>query len=694
MTRLLLVLSVCGVLAGCACGERRCNSIADCQTGERCLSGVCGLPPGADGGDDAGLDADAGGVVDAGPQVLSLELRPATTTLASSNGSTPTQVFTAWLHRSDGTVVQTTDATWAVDALAIGVIDPGAGVFTASGRVGGTAQVTASVGPDGGTVSATARVTVTLAFDLVGAGVPAGALTTLGTAAPVTDPSREPGLLYPLDGVFFPQNVAPPDVQWARGTPGDVFEVVMQKPSVTVKAYVVEDGNHHWLADADAWRAIAQSDPGQPASLSVQRYEAASQQVISGVGQAMKFARGSIAGSIYYWDIVRGRIVRIDDGTTTRTEFMPTPPVAADGVTQCVGCHVVGPSGRYMAGRLGGGDNIGALFDLTTDLTGNPPPTRWPTSPTSGRWWFASFSPDETRLVVSQNEGSPVNAMNFLDSATGEPVAVLNVPAGKATHVAWSPDGARIAYTANLAGWGGDSTTGDIAVVPVVALDTLGTASVIHTGASLTDATGGAADSYPTWSPDSAWLAFAHGSNNRSETGLDQLYLMRPDGTQVTRLSRAIGGDAATLAYQPRFSPFMVDGYYWLTYLSRRDYGNAQVGTQGSSRQQVWVAAVKINADAGVDPSEVGYWLPGQDTQSKNIAAYWAPRACRQQGQTCAVGSECCSGDCRDGDGGLVCSPALPSRCRHEGESCSGAADCCAGQSLACHGNVCSVDIQ
>ena len=39
----------------------------------------------------------------------------------------------------------------------------------------------------------------------------------------------------------------------------------------------------------------------------------------------------ALVGSIYYWDISRTRIVRIDDGTTNRTEIMPTPPTGVDG---------------------------------------------------------------------------------------------------------------------------------------------------------------------------------------------------------------------------------------------------------------------------------------------------------------------------------------------------------------------------
>src|SRR5262249_5788648 len=154
-------------------------------------------------------------------------------------------------------------------------------------------------------------------------------------------------------------------------------------------------------------------------------------------------------------------------------------------------------------------------------------------------------------------------------------------------------------------------------------------------------------------------------SGCRSETHQAALYVMKPDGSGVVRLDHASGGAAATNTYHPSFSPFHGDGYYWMTYLSRRDYGNAKAGTKGTTRQQVWVAAIRDDAAPGSDPSEVGYWIPGQATSSQNISAFWAPRACRQNGASCNVSAECCSEVCApDGSGERVCQPPPVSMCR------------------------------
>ncbi len=439
--------------------------------------------------------------------------------------------------------------------------------------------------------------------------------------------------------------------------------------------------------DQDAWRSLAQTDPDQDASIAVDRLEGASGDIVSGAPVHVHFAHAALTGSVYYWDIARGRIVRIDDGTATRNEFMPNPPVALDG-NHCVGCHAVSPSGRYMAGRLGGGENTGTVFDLTTDLTGDPPPSVFPTGQLN--WWFSSWSPDESRLAVSTDEGAS-RTMRIYDPMAGTQVSVSGTLPTNITHPAWAPDNSQIAYVTNLDQWGGNNMAGDVAVIDIAGVDSFGATHVLHTGASLAgDTPGGVADAYPTWSPDSQRIAFAHGTGSRSETAQSALYLMNRDGTGVVRLDQASGGSGGIDNFQPRFSPFTQGGYFWLSFLSRRDYGNAEtnVGTRGDARQQIWVTAISVDAASGTDASSVPYWLPGQNTESQNIAAYWAPRPCRPDGESCSVGSECCGGDCRPDDtGALVCSPPPPERCRMANETCSTTADCCDG--LTCLGNVC-----
>lgn len=168
--------------------------------------------------------------------------------------------------------------------------------------------------------------------------------------------------------------------------------------------------------------------------------------------------------------------------------------------------------------------------------------------------------------------------------------------------------------------------------------------------------------------------------------------MVNKDGTNVVALAKLNNGEL--LAYEPRFSPFDSGGYYWVAFLSRRDYGNAEAGNKGSRVAQIWISAIKKNPSAGEDPSEVGYWMTGQNPKSASISAYWAARACRATGSSCGVASECCSGDCRPpaAGGASVCSPPPAERCRIEGQTCGGGGECCTG--LSCDQSVCRTPIQ
>lgn len=618
-------------------------------------------------------------------ELVSIAIEPALAELLSVNGSMPEQQFAVVGTYSDGTTGSVPAPAFTIDVVSMGSIDPDSGQFRANGVIAGNATVSVEI-PSATNISpATASLLVKIEktdIDPAIVGDPAG----LFVVPPIDDSVRAAEIVYPLNGVVMPQNVFPPDVQWLRGTEGDVYRIVVRKPSLTVTQYLQHSGvafGNHWQVDIDAWRSIAQSDPNAVSTITVDRWEAATMEVISSPPIDMTIARAAVSGTVYYWDIQRGRVVQIDDGTNVPIEFMPTPQQG------CVGCHSVSSSGRYMAGRLGGGQNVGAVYDLTQDLSVAVPPTVFPIT-NNFQWWFSSWNPDDTRLVVSDLEGANgTGRMRFFEPTSGVEAAMAGVTPTGISQPAWSPDGNTIAYVSEANNWGGQMTSGNISTVDMSVVDTIGPAQLIHAGSDLNlDVPGGTSDSYPSWTPDSAKIAFGHGNSARSENGRSALYIMNPDGTDVSRLNNAVGGAMADDNFQPRFSPFESGGYYWLSFLSRRNYGNSEVGTNGAGLQQIWVAAVKVGSLPGEDPSFVPYWLPGQRTSSRNISAYWAPRACRDDGDECSVGAQCCSGDCRpDGEGTFVCTPPDPNLCNEVNQSCATDNDCCEG--LGCSFNIC-----
>ena len=653
--------------------------------GVACNSGIIG-------GEDPNCTDPNGCNQTQGAEFVNLIVDPAQATLTSDNGSKPNQSFIIKGQRPDGSISDPLAAVYSVPSNGIGTIDSSTGVFTATGEVGGTVTITATVVSNGVTLTTTMQVTVVLVKTYTTPGTPADAATKfIGT--PTMDVAKSAQIVYPLNNVVMPQNVYPADIQWTNGVAGDLYRVQIVKPNYTMTTYVVHSGaafKYDLLPDAKAWSGAAQTSPDSDAVLTVDRWDKASGTVYSGKPVAMKFAKGSLLGSIYYWDIASGRIRRIDDGTANSVDFMPKPTVSPVTNEQCVGCHVVSRDGRYMVGRLGGGDNVAAMYDLTKDLSTNPPPTEYPVTASLTRFWFASWKPDNGRLITSRWDGAK-NVMYLIDPKTG-----ANIPPIAGTfpingvQPAWSPDGKTIAYVSEANSWGGDGlTTSNLSIMPVTGADSFGALVQIHKSTAVAGST---VDTYPTWSPDSKWIAFQNGQNGRSDANVPGTFLMTsPDGKQIIKLGNATtAGDTTKTAdtvYLPNFSPFDVGGHFWLTYVANRPYGNNQAGTKASPHQQLWVSAVKNNPAPGEDPSCVPYWLPGQTLSSKNITAYWAPKACRLDQDTCSTGSECCSGVCTGGK----CVPP-PNRCLKEGEQCGGGG--CCGQLIcdkvlkACVGGV------
>jgi WD40-like Beta Propeller Repeat len=667
----------CALLVLVACGNDGAvlSSGIDASTepAQACLDGGCTVAR----QDAATADAR---VFVPGKKLTGVRIEPPAATLLTREGGRPTQRFQAFAKYDDGSEAAAPVVVYRVDSPAVG--DFAGDTFTANGAVGGVATATVELFTPAGSYRASALITVSLERTLRVGTLPDDVAERFANAPLVSDSARAPAVVYPLDGAVVPQNVFPLDVQWSQAAPGDLFRVSWRKPHAQLVGYLAYDTARHWQVELEAWHALARSEPDQPAQLTVERLDGARSERIADQPRTITFARTALTGSIYYWNIEDTRIQRIDDGSGTAVSFMPSPPITNDP-SACIGCHSVSNSGRYMAGRLGGADSLGAVFDLTADLTSKPAPTLWPVNEKQLFWWFSSWSPDDSRLIVSAQAGPELRLY--------DPVLGLRVdtprPLPLGTMPDWSPDGKKIVYVANPDNFGDRMTRGDIAVLPVTGPDTFGDYSLIQLGGFLP---GGSTSSYPSWSPDSARIAFAHGSGSRSESNDSDLYLMKPDGKDVTKLTRALSNVRED--FQPNFSPFVGGGYYWLTFLSRRIYGNDTIGNVSkpvSRRQQIWVTAIRTDAAPGEDPSSVPFWLPGQDPKTANISASWAPRACLNDGASCEVGSECCGGDCRpDAAGALVCGPPPPERCHPLYDVCNTSADCCAG---SCIDRVCSI---
>ncbi len=638
--------------------------------------------------------------------ILSVAIEPADYTVTSTNGVTmPDPHYHAVGVRRDGMRVPLTTGVFSIADDRLGAITSD-GTFTANGIAGGTTQVIvdAAAGPHGEVLRATTGLTVRIQRDITAPGTPPDASTTFVATPAVMDAARAVQLLYPLDGALMPNNVAAPDLQWDRGNAGDLYRVRITKPHLAITGYLLHTGAafaYHWQVDRDAWRSVAETDPSDPANIAVDRLDTAMSSVVTGPSIQVRLTHGGIFGAVYYFDFALGRERRIDPSTGLRVDLVPNPPITSTRHDRCLGCHTVSRDGRYLAAAAGGDVAGAAVFDLTTDLTPDPAPTLFPMDRIVGAFFY-TFSPDSSQLMTASGAG----ALGLVDPHSGMSLAATGLPTTHATHPEWSPDGSSIAHI-QASDLGGDIFThGDLALMPRTGPLAFAAATVIHRGADLVSAVeGGEADAHPTWSPDGRLIAFAHGPHSYSYSSSSPivprpsaLYVVTAAGGTAVRLNNAVGGPTATLSYWPTFSPFVTveptetGAYYWLAFGSRRDYGNAQVGTRGTNRLQLWVTAIRVDASGTVDTSNVPYWLPGQDTATGNFGAYWAGAPCRTNGADCALSAECCSSRCVPDPGSpthTVCAPPPTSECRHRGQTCGGDSDCCTG--LTCFGNVCDV---
>jgi hypothetical protein len=664
--------------------------------------------------DAVGLDAPSTDArVERPEDILSLEIDPPMASLTARDGAPATQSFRVVGVRRDGARAPVSTGVWSADSDRFGTVSPD-GVFTANGRAGGVANLRVEASVQGGPpLSARATVTVMIERTVTSEGAIAAHAARFADA-PVMDPARAANVLYPLDGAVMPGNVAPPDVQWERGAMGDVFRVQIRKARATVTAYVpfASAGfRYDWVIPAALWRTVAESDPGEPCTLTVDRALAGTSTVISGAPVRFTLTRGGIYGNVYYWywtGSTSGFVMRVADGTAERTRAIPNPPPDPSRGNRCPGCHTASRDGRFLATPLGGGVEGAAVFDFTSDLSGNPSASVFPVNRVGGMYFFA-FDPTATRLLGVNFSG----AMSAFDARTGARVMATGLPTANAIHPEWSPDGTTVAFIQRADGGGDVYTRGDLALMPAADSETFLPPRVLHRGTDAMGAPeGGAADAHPTWSPDSRWIAFAHGEHSYSGDSFANLndprpyggalYLIARAGMAPVRLDEANGGASGRDSYWPTFSPFVTRegedrGYYWLAFMSRREYGNAQAGTRGArsrgrggGRLQLWVTAVDTDPVPGRDPSHPAYWLPGQDLETGNFGAYWAPVACRPNGAECASDGACCSGRCRPDPampGRSICQPPPPSECRREGQTCGASGDCCAG--LSCFANVC-----
>lgn len=627
-----------------------------------------------------------------GAAAFTLVIDPPSATIDIVGTAPQTRAFTA-TRKSPGGTISPAAPAWSVDAFDIGKISP-SGVFTAHGNVGGLATITAS--EQGVTAVATVKVSLKAVHN-----DPPGN----GSGGPVPEPDQkklEEGeisggspsgptgkILYPYEGTMFARGLVSPEIMWDGGAAGDKVLVHLSEDYYDAKVFLTASAPGRFLLPAPVWAAATDSNRGEPLRVTITRMNAAGV-----VGTPMKamwnVANGNLRGTIYYWAVSKGQIMKIGPGKDFPDTVFDSGPAnvlgspapknvppnavwdGSNDAKRCVACHTVSKDGSTLASGFSGvgpnsfGSRPWGSVDLKqTDAQGKGKIVSFSDAMVNSMG--VTLTPDGKNLVAS-TDGD--NKLHFFDTKTGEKLpSELGSYTDPMADPMFAADGKSLAFVGNIQtqSWKMAGRSSSLEIVPFdQATLTFGKRTTIL------PAKPNVAIAYPSYSPDSKYILYQRGncmSHLYCETtpitqegrfiGRNEIYLVSAEGGQEIALDRANGVgylDEKNLRvnYEPRVNPVAVGGYMWMIFVSVRDYGNKMVSADPSTKnhKQLWVAAVDLYPTPGKDPSHPPFLLRGQDEVTHNMSGYWTLDPCKSEGASCASGTQCCTGFCRANDAG------------------------------------------
>jgi hypothetical protein len=645
------------------------------------ISAAAALPLACGGGDDASIPTTSdngfggGDVTSAAtgsggdlfgqggsvPSVLSV--MPPSATIDVVNGVAAPVDFAAMMGESEVT------PSWVVDYSAIAGVDAN-GVVSATAQQGGLVTLTATYMGQ----TATAQVTVKLKDEVNAVGATDADKILLGQAV-APDPSTQ--WAYPYDKTVFPKGLLAPELMWNGGSDGDLYFVRFTGKYAELEVYTSAPPPSRFTVDDTSWKKLTESGTGGPIDVTVARLVPGSGSATVVASHSWTIANGSLRGTVYYWANSLGRVLRIKPGSAAPDDFL-----AAGGQTGCSTCHAVSANGSTL---ILGGDISVSNWNL---LTNSSVLDIGSVGKYIRNWAMPAISPDG-KIVVENNAplpGPPGGSDGMFDAQTGAKLFGTGLDGAYLWMPAFGPDGTKLAFV-------------DASSLGLAVYDYNAASPSVSNRVDLVPAGGDGnlnCIAFPSVSPDAKWVVYHRGQYSNSldtRSGPGNLYLasIAQPGVEY-RLSQtngdnypfAAGGRDLNQNYEPTFAPLNAGGYAWVVFTGRRTYGNRLTGGSESVKQ-LWVAAIDQSPAAGVDPSHPAFWVPGQDMNTLNMRGFWALDPCKQVGDACSTGSECCNQNCEMG----TCTEPDPSECAENGNHCETDADCC-DPGAKCINHICS----
>jgi hypothetical protein len=653
-----------------------------------------GFDPSAPDGSSNGGDFDGGfGFDDGGLEVIDLKFDPPSAALTVDGVNPKTASFTLKATFAGGRVEDVSPQAVQFDRPDIAKVAAGnPSTLTAAGAIGGVGKLRGIFGGK----EATATLSVSVQMQEVGPGVSQNIVTALMAAGLPQDPSLS-SLLYPYDKTVFPLGLTSPLLMWNAPASGDVYRIHFDEPMYTYDGFFVVSAPAQVRVSQAIWDRVTASNGGAgPLNLAVYRWSVATGTAYASAKQSWTIAPASLRGAIYYWTTSgTGHMAVIRPGTGS------APQVLNGG--KCMGCHAVSADGSTLVAAVEGQVTNDGSNDNRAWVTFDLPAGTQKIAST----YFAgnvAVNPNGKYVVFGDRQ------LKLGDTATGQRIMTSGIetllPGGGTSGFmtpAFAPGGrllAAVQGTRNPGAWYHNLMDGNLVTVEFDP-NSQTFSNKKDLAAASAFPVGQRAIAYPTFSPDSQWIAFHVGDYatgcdsqgcNDAAAQLGQIWLQNVSGAAPVRLDQL--NDSSPLAadhnrtYEPTFNPIERGGYHWVVVTSSRDWGNALTGTPNNGKKRLWVAAID-KAGGTTDPSHPAFYLEGQENTT-NMRGFWALAACTptKGGGACQAGFECCSGFCDQG----VCVDTGTIACKGVGEQCVADADCCNGPQVKCVAGVCKAD--
>jgi len=511
--------------------------------------------------------------------------------------------------------------------------------------------------------------------------------------------------LYPYDKTVFPRGLIPPTMQFGGPNPDGVLVHITYSSMDYTGFYGASSPGRVKLSDT-SWQAITYgAAPTDDVVVAVTILSGS--QVLGPVTESWTIAQGSMRGQIYY-ETYGSKIIGGAGGVGIMSiaPGASAPTVIAHGCGNV--CHTASADGSTLV------SGTGSLMDFESvsyDLKTSPVSTIYTAKNES--LTYGGLYPDGSFAMSSTNFRTWMGLKSQLyNTQTG---AQISSPSWNAIFpnsdtlggtTAFSPDGTFFVFNRNDL----DQGMGHY----------LWTASFSASGYSFSNASQLYNDNahtlaWPSFTPDNATVVYHAGIGGVIDGGTGSGYetdqgatadLYRIDLATKTpvRLDWLDGYGAGGKTYLPASDPDMnftptvlpeaVGGYFWVIFTSHRSYGNILPSQDnGDENGKLWVAALDQKLTQGQDSSHPAFYLDGQEQAADCLRGFWVLPPCKQNGNACGSGDECCTGFCRaDGEGGAWSCVAAPTTgCSNEYEKCTQTSDCCqANEGYSCIGGYCA----